>query len=93
MDPVPIMFLTIPILWPALKALNVNVIHFCVVTVAWMMVAQVTPPFGVSLFALSSRFNEPVIEVFRGAVPFLIVLTLCAVLITFVPQLSLVFVK
>ena len=40
MDAVPIMYITIPILLPALKAAQVDLVHFNVITVAAMMVAQ-----------------------------------------------------
>lgn len=89
MDSVPIMYITIPILLPALKAAQVDLIHFNVVVVAAMMVAQVTPPFGMALFAMAGVFREPVAAVVRGALPYLAVLLIATLLIVFFPWFSL----
>ena len=90
MDPVPIMYITIPILLPALKAAQIDLVHFNVITVAAMMVAQVTPPFGMALFAMAGIFREPVGTVVRGALPYLAVLLAATLLIVFFPWFSLV---
>jgi C4-dicarboxylate transporter DctM subunit len=90
MDPVPIMFITIPILLPALMAAQIDMIHFAIVTVAMMMVAQVTPPFGVALFAMAGISRESVVLVVRGSLPYLAVLVLAALLLIFFPWFSLV---
>ena len=90
MDPVPIMYITIPILLPALKAAQIDLIHFNVVTVAAMMVAQVTPPFGMALFAMAGVFREPVAVVVRGSLPYLVVLAAATLLIACFPWFSLV---
>jgi len=52
-----------------------------------------TPPIGMNLFLASYRFNKPVIEICRSALPFLLVLLLLVLLITYVPELTLAFVK
>lgn len=90
MDAVPIMYITIPILLPALKAAQVDLVHFNVITVAAMMVAQVTPPFGMALFAMAGIFKEPVGAVVRGSLPYLAVLLVATLLIVFFPWFSLV---
>lgn len=89
MDPVPIMYITVPILLPALKLAQIDLVHFNVITVAAMMVAQVTPPFGMALFAMAGIFREPVGTVVRGALPYLAVLMFGTLVIVFFPGLSL----
>lgn len=88
-DPVPILFLTIPTIFPAIVGIGIDPVFFCPFTVSWMMVAQVTPPFGVSLFALSSHFKVPIATVVHGALPFLFGLIISTLIITFFPILSL----
>lgn len=90
MDPVPIMYITVPILLPVLIAAQIDLVHFSVITVAAMMVAQATPPFGMALFAMTGMFREPIAVVVRGALPYLAVLVLSTLLIVLVPQLSLI---
>jgi len=89
MDPVPIMYITIPILLPVLIESQINLVHFSVVTVAAMMVAQATPPFGMALFAMTGMFREPIAVVVRGTLPYLVVLMICTLLIVLFPEISL----
>lgn len=89
MDAVPIMYITIPILLPILKVAQIDLVHFNVITVAAMMVAQVTPPFGMALFAMAGIFREPVGMVVRGSLPYLAVLMFATLVIVLFPGLSL----
>jgi len=59
------------------------------VTVAAMMVAQATPPFGMALFAMTGMFREPIAVVVRGTLPYLVVLMICTLLIVLFPEISL----
>src|SRR5699024_1132543 len=74
LDALPILYITIPIVFPTVMALGYDPIHFGVITVACMMISQVTPPVGVSLFVLSGHFNERVTTIIRGSTPYLITL-------------------
>jgi C4-dicarboxylate transporter DctM subunit len=88
LDPLPILYLTIPILYHPMQALEINLIHFCVLTIICMQIAQVTPPFGVSLYTVSQLWNEPIQNVIVASFPFLMVLLLTLPLFIFVPWLS-----
>lgn len=89
LDTLPIMYLTLPVVLPALQAAEVNLIYMNVVLVITMQIAQVTPPFGLSLYVASGVMNVSIVAVVRASLPFLAVLLLClAVLIAF-PQISL----
>jgi len=46
------------------------------------------PPAGLNLFLSSSRFNRPLPQLYRDVVPFLIILGIGVLLITYVPQMS-----
>jgi len=48
-----------------------------------------TPPVGMNLFLASYRFEKPLIQVYRDAVPFLLLLLVVVLLITYVPALTL----
>lgn len=89
LDSLPIMYLTLPVVLPALQAAGVNLIYMNVILVLTMQVAQVTPPFGLSLYVASGIMDVPIVRVVRSSLPFLAVLLVClAVLIVF-PQVSL----
>jgi len=89
LDPVPILYITIPIVYPVVQALGFSSTHFAILTVACMMVAQVTPPIGMSLFALSGFFNTPIGVVARGAMPYLAALMLALLVLWQIPEISL----
>jgi C4-dicarboxylate transporter DctM subunit len=49
-----------------------------------------TPPIGLNLFIASTRFERPIVDLYRATVPFLLVLLLTLGLITYWPSLSLI---
>lgn len=91
LDPVPILYITIPIVFPMVETLGYSPTHFAVLTVACMMIAQVTPPVGMSLFALSGVFNVPIGMVMRGSMPYLYALTAALVALWVFPWFSTIF--
>ncbi|HZW67545.1 MAG TPA: TRAP transporter large permease [Pseudogracilibacillus sp.] len=88
LDALPILYITIPIVFPTVMALGYDPIHFGVITVACMMISQVTPPVGVSLFVLSGHFNERVTTIIRGSTPYLITLIIATLVLIYVPWIS-----
>ena len=58
-----------------------------------MQIGYMTPPVGMNLFIASYRFNKPITEIYRSTIGFMLVLLLSLVIITYWPQLSLVFVE
>lgn len=88
LDALPILYITIPIVFPVITALGYDPIHFGIITVACMMISQVTPPVGVSLFVLSGHFKEPLVVIIRGAMPYLIALVIATIILIYFPTLS-----
>jgi len=88
LDPVPILYITIPIVFPVVLAIGYSTTHFAILTITCMMIAQVTPPVGMSLFALSGYFNVPISTVIRGAMPYFATLILALALLWWMPWLS-----
>jgi C4-dicarboxylate transporter, DctM subunit len=64
-------------------------VHLGIIFLANMQLGYVTPPVGVNLFTASYRFNEPVMRLARDCLPFLLILMVCVLLITYFPVLSL----
>jgi C4-dicarboxylate transporter DctM subunit len=84
-----IILITLPLLLPIMLSLNVNPIHFAVVMIVNMEIAQVTPPVGLNLFVISGITKEKLGAVFSGAIPFTIVMAICMIIIMVWPSLSL----
>ena len=78
-----------PILLPAIKAVGVDPVHFGVIMVANLAVAFIHPPIGVVLYVVSSVTKIPLWDIALACLPFLAVLILNLLLITYVPDISL----
>lgn len=90
MDMGILILLTTPILFPiATGTLGFNPYHFGVVLVLAYGIGLCTPPVGTSLFIGCSIAKVPVEKVVKGFVPFYIAMTICLLLLTFIPELSL----
>lgn len=89
MEILPILLILAPILFPLLGGMGVDSVHFGVVIVLNLMIGMITPPIGLNLFVISAIGGVGVIEIFRAAIPYIIVLFVVLMLVTYVPALSL----
>ncbi|MGE5360828.1 MAG: TRAP transporter large permease subunit [Bacteroidales bacterium] len=71
------------------NAFQINPIHLGVVFLANLELGFLFPPMGLNLFLSSSRFGKPLPQLYRHVVPFLIILGIGVLLITYVPAMSL----
>ncbi len=83
-----IMVLT-PILLPPLVAAGVSPIHFGVVMVLNLMIGMISPPVGMSVYMLSPIVKLSVGKIFRAVAPYYIILIVALIIVTYVPQFSL----
>ncbi|MCK5449064.1 MAG: TRAP transporter large permease subunit, partial [Gemmatimonadetes bacterium] len=80
--------LVVPLILPIAMQYGVNEYHLGIVFLAAMQLGYLTPPVGLNLFFASYRFERPLLEIYRAAVPFLIILGFGVLLITYVPLLT-----
>ncbi len=83
--------LVVPLILPIAAGFGVNEVHLGIVFLAAMQLGYLTPPVGLNLFIASYRFEKPIMHVYSATLPFLIILMVSVVIITFLPELSLVF--
>jgi C4-dicarboxylate transporter DctM subunit len=83
-----VMLLIVPVVIPMLAPLGIDPIHFGVVLVINMEIALLTPPVGLNLFVIANISKTPLAEVVRGTMPFVGLMLLLLVLITYVPIFS-----
>jgi tripartite ATP-independent transporter DctM subunit len=94
LDSVSIMVITLPFALPVVKALGGDFIWFGVVAVVAVEIGLLTPPFGISVYVVKSTLDDQRIglrDIFAGAFPFVVCMTMVTLLLVFIPQLSLVF--
>ena len=83
----------VPLLLPAAVGYGIHPIHLGIVFLANMQIGYFTPPVGMNLFIASYRFKKPVLELYAACWPFMVVLLLALMLITYVPWFSLALVQ
>ena len=89
MNVIPMILLTLPAIFPTVKALGFDPIWFGVLTVMIMEMGQITPPIGVNVFALSSvAEGVPMGRIFLGIIPFFICIILMILVLIAYPPLA-----
>ena len=68
--------------------LGIDPIHLGIIMVVNMEIGMITPPVGLNLFVTSGVAGMPMMSVVRAALPFLGVLFVFLILVTYVPWIS-----
>jgi TRAP-type C4-dicarboxylate transport system permease large subunit len=89
MEPLPLMLVLGPIVFPLFQDLGVDPIHLAVVFVVNVILGLVTPPVGLILNVVGLIARVDPMAVFRDMLPYLAVLFAVLLLITYVPAISL----
>ncbi|HUK14441.1 MAG TPA: TRAP transporter large permease subunit [Thermoanaerobaculaceae bacterium] len=77
-----------PLVVPLGAAFGVDPVHLGVIFLANLELGFLFPPVGLNLFLSSSRFGTPMPRLYRHVVPFLLILALGVLLVTYVPAIS-----
>ncbi len=78
-----------PLLMPLAIQFGVHPVHFGIVMLANLQLGYFTPPVGMNLFIAAYRFDKPLLTLVRACLPFLFLLGIAVLLITWWPALSL----
>lgn len=81
----------VPLILPVAVGYGIHPLHLGIIFIANMQIGYFTPPIGMNLFIASYRFEQPIVELYRACLPFMCVLLLALILITYFPELSLWF--
>ena len=91
LDSGSIMLILVPLMYPILVSLNIDLIWFGIVTVIAVEVGLLTPPLGISVFVIKSSLDDKSItlgDIFVGAFPFAIMMIAVLFLVIAFPQLT-----
>ncbi|MCK5599580.1 TRAP transporter large permease subunit [bacterium] len=88
MDIFSAIIVVVPLIIPMAQAYGIDPIHLGVIFLANLELGYLTPPVGINLFLSSYSFNEPLVKVYRYVLPFLLLLIINVLLITYLPWLS-----
>ena len=86
-------YILIPIVMPIARQLNIDPVHLGVFLTVNLAIGQITPPVGVNLYAAAAVGNISAGEIIRKITPFIICGIIALMIITYIPQLTMVFVN
>lgn len=93
MDTGPAILILTPILVPIVKAAGIDPVHFGVIMIINLAIGFVTPPIGNNLYVASTLTKLPVTSIAKKAMPFMAAFFIALMIVTFVPQVSLLLVR
>ena len=89
MDIFSAILVVVPLIVPLANRFGIDPVHLGIIFLANLGIGYNTPPVGLNLFIASSRFERPIVQIYRATLPFLILLALTLICITYWPALSL----
>jgi C4-dicarboxylate transporter DctM subunit len=88
MEPSGLLLIVAPVVFPIAIELGIDPIHLGIIMVVNMEIGMITPPIGLNLFVTSGITGMNLVEVVKAAMPFVAILFVFLILITYVPTLS-----
>ena len=88
MEPSGLLVIVAPLVFPIAIELGIDPIHLGIIMVVNMEIGMITPPVGLNLFVTSGVAGMPMMRVVKAALPFLAVLFVFLILVTYVPWIS-----
>ncbi len=79
----------VPILMPVIKSLGIDMVQLGIVMVFNMCIGSISPPFGTVIYLVGPLLKISVEDFTKALIPFLILMLIMLLLVTFVPQISL----
>jgi C4-dicarboxylate transporter DctM subunit len=88
MEPSGLLVIVAPLVFPIAIQLGIDPIHLGIIMVVNMEIGMITPPVGLNLFVTSGVAGMPMMAVVRASLPFLAVLFVFLIMVTYIPVLS-----
>ncbi|HBG21608.1 MAG TPA: C4-dicarboxylate ABC transporter [Desulfobulbaceae bacterium] len=80
--------LIVPLILPIATGYGIDPIHLGIIFLTNLQIGYCTPPVGLNLFLASYRFERPITELYHSTLPFLAILLVTLMIITYLPWLS-----
>lgn len=87
-DTVPILLVFVPLLMPTVRALEIDPVHFGVVTVFNLLIGLVTPPYGLTMYLLCRIAGIQLHEFWRYMWPIFLAMICTLLMVTFYSPLT-----
>ncbi len=89
MDIFSAIIVVVPLIIPIAKSFDINMVHLGIIFLTNLEIGYSTPPVGINLFISGTRFQKPVLTLYKAVLPFLGFRLIGLLLITYIPALSL----
>ena len=89
MDIFSAIVVVVPLITPIAAAYGIEPAHLAIIFLANLELGYLTPPVGMNLFLASYRFDKDLLTVYRSAIPYLIILLIGVLAITYIPVITL----
>ncbi|MEE9388662.1 MAG: TRAP transporter large permease [Paracoccaceae bacterium] len=88
MEPSGLIVIVAPLVFPVAIELGIDPIHLGIIMVVNMEIGMITPPVGLNLFVTSGVAGMPMMRVVRAALPWLGILFIFLIMVTYIPFIS-----
>ena len=88
MEPSGLIVIVAPLVFPIAIELGIDPIHLGIIMVVNMEIGMITPPVGLNLFVTSGVAGMSMMRVVKAALPFLAILFVFLIMVTYIPELS-----
>jgi C4-dicarboxylate transporter DctM subunit len=88
MDILSAILIVAPLLAPIAYSFGIDPVHFGIIFIVNLELGYLTPPMGINLFVASTVFDRPLGSVIRSVIPFLLLMLVALIIISWVPALS-----
>jgi hypothetical protein len=78
----------VPLVLPLARAYGLDPYHFAIIFLLNLEIAYLMPPLGINLFISSIRFGRPVTQLYRSVLPFIGVLFVTLMFVSYIPIIT-----
>ncbi|MDO9181502.1 MAG: TRAP transporter large permease subunit [Bacteriovorax sp.] len=89
MDIFSAIIVVVPLIIPVAHDFGVDPVHLAIIFLTNLEIGYLHPPVGINLFIASNRFKKPITDLYSASIPFLVLLVIALLLITYIPAMSL----
>jgi len=89
MDIFSAIVVVVPLIMPLANRYQVDPVHLGIIFLANLEIGYMTPPVGINLFIASQRFGKSILTLFQSTMPFLLIMLIWLLMISYVPGLTL----
>jgi tripartite ATP-independent transporter DctM subunit len=93
MDIFSAIIVVVPIIVPIALNYGIDPVHLGIIFLLNLEIGYLTPPVGVNLFISSFRFEKPIVNIYRAVLPFIGIMLIALILVTYIPDFSLLLIN